>query len=776
MLLIDIGNTLRTGSRTGIQRVVRELGHGLKTADPGGTKLIAFDLGREAFVELTDPDLLRSGVALDAIPPASRRAFDLGAVGAGDMFLDIDSAWNEPLDRGALYPLLKARGVVLVSLHYDAIPVLFPELCHPDTVVRFAQHLAHQLTYSDHVLTISVRVDRDLKDIARRFAGRSVSSEVISLGADLASVAAPLSDVAFVAAFPELDGLRFMLGVGTVEPRKNHGLLLDAFDRLEAPDAGLVIVGRQGWMADEFMVRLKAHPAYGKRLFWHEGVEDACLRALYARAFVAVFPSLYEGFGLPAAEALGQGSATVCSDAGSLPEATAGHAELFPSGDEEALSAILARLYGDAAAHRHLRDKAAAYVAPAWERSVAHMRDVLGALASGARHELGAPLRQMVMLSIHPERLDLALSAARANLPFIDRIVVLTRRETKDAIAAVAGAHFPNPIILTDEAVAGGDIPRDHQARNSWLRKQLYRLDCIEANFLAADEDALALRPAAAEAYRQGGVHRGYVFLDDLGTWLAGSPQPTSFDRGVRNVWRLLREAGYPARGCASHMPQIVNKSLANVIFDRFVLDPEGPAYDEWSLYFNVAAQLFPTHFAFAHYATLGWPMRMGDWLPQITPDDPLFENYYPENYAAGGMFVGLDPLGDFEAKTARTLAALAQARHIETSHGQLALSVSAEGLAFAGGPVAAGKDNVRRILLINNDAEAVRGKLEYFLAEESGAPRGRETVHLGEVCWLPLLPPDRPGRYQLRFFLTLPSGARRETTAPLEVIADARQ
>ena len=167
--------------------------------------------------------------------------------------------------------------MVLVSLHYDAIPVLFPELCHPDTVIRFAQHLAHQLTYSDYVLTISARVDRDLKEIARRFAGRSVTSEVIPLGADLAAGAAPLSDVAFRAAFPELDGLRFMLGVGTVEPRKNHGLLLDAFDRLEAPDAGLVIVGRQGWMAEELIARLKAHPAYGKRLFWHEGLEDAGL-------------------------------------------------------------------------------------------------------------------------------------------------------------------------------------------------------------------------------------------------------------------------------------------------------------------------------------------------------------------------------------------------------------------------------------------------------------------------------------------------------------------
>ena len=109
-------------------------------------------------------------------------------------------------------------------------------------------------------------------------------------------------------------------------------------------------------------------------------------------------------------------------------------------------------------------------------------------------------------------------------------------------------------------------------------------------------------------------------------------------------------------------------------------------------------------------------------------PKRRLLENYYPENYATGGMFAGLDPLGDLATKTERTFAALAQARHIESGHGQLVLSVSAAGLAFAGGPVVAGKDNVRRILLINSDAEAVRGKLELFPRRgERRAPRRRD-------------------------------------------------
>ena len=117
-------------------------------------------------------------------------------------------------------------------------------------------------------------------------------------------------------------------------------------------------------------------------------------------------------------------------------------------------------------------------------------------------------------------------------------------------------------------------------------------LPCRRRGFARAPSARLApiIRPATA--------HTGYYFQEDMATWLAGSPTPTSFDRGMRNAWHALAEAAYPTRAYASHMPQIVNKSLANEIFDRFVTSRDAPAYDEWSLYFNVANQLYPRHFA----------------------------------------------------------------------------------------------------------------------------------------------------------------------------------
>jgi hypothetical protein len=222
-------------------------------------------------------------------------------------------------------------------------------------------------------------------------------------------------------------------------------------------------------------------------------------------------------------------------------------------------------------------------------------------------------------------------------------------------------------------------------------------------------------------------------------------------------------------------MPQLINKSLVNQIYARFIVEAGGAGVDEWSLYFNVAAQLYPSHFTFKPYAVLGWPMRMGDWLPQVTPAAPLFENYYPQNYEAGGMFASLDPLGDVEAKTARYLAALVQARQVECELGHLVLRVGPTGLSFAGGPVVAGNDNVCRVLLLNGatGASAVSGRIEMFLAEESGAPLGGESAVLGDACWLPLIPPERAGRYELSFFATLDSGARFEVRAPLEAVVD---
>lgn len=123
---------------------------------------------------------------------------------------------------------------------------------------------------------------------------------------------------------------RFVLAVGTVEPRKRYGLLLEAMGRLwqryrdSAPI--LVIAGQPGWQHAELTHRIEAAAAAGQAL-WYTDADDRLLRALYSTATLLVVPSLDEGFGLPAAEAMACGLPVLAADRGALPEIVgeAGH-------------------------------------------------------------------------------------------------------------------------------------------------------------------------------------------------------------------------------------------------------------------------------------------------------------------------------------------------------------------------------------------------------------------------------------------------------------------
>ena len=143
--------------------------------------------------------------------------------------------------------------------------------------------------------------------MSERGPATAAAVEVVALGADLVGARA--------AGAQELpDGLadaRYVLVVGTVEPRKNHAVLLDAFEQLARtdPDLHLVVVGRAGWNNDEVVARLRQHPLRGHRLHWFEGAGDELLGELYRAATVVAVPSITEGFGLPVIEALAVGRA-----------------------------------------------------------------------------------------------------------------------------------------------------------------------------------------------------------------------------------------------------------------------------------------------------------------------------------------------------------------------------------------------------------------------------------------------------------------------------------
>lgn len=139
----------------------------------------------------------------------------------------------------------------------------------------------------------------------------------------------------------------YILTVGTVQPRKNYQMLIRAFAPLAQQfPHHLAIAGGKGWLYDEMMQEVTRQGLAG-RVHFLGFVADADLPALYSGAALYVFPSLYEGFGLPILEAMGCGVPVIASNASSLPEVAGDAAVLLDPTDEAGWTAVMGQLLQD---------------------------------------------------------------------------------------------------------------------------------------------------------------------------------------------------------------------------------------------------------------------------------------------------------------------------------------------------------------------------------------------------------------------------------------------
>jgi glycosyltransferase involved in cell wall biosynthesis len=157
----------------------------------------------------------------------------------------------------------------------------------------------------------------------------------------------------------------YFVAVGTIEPRKNHLLLLNAWREMAqgvGPTPRLVIVGERGWENEQVVDMLERCPGIADRVWETHGRSDAGLRRLIANARGLLAPSFAEGFGLPLIEALGLGAPTVASDIPIFHE-VAGEAAIFRSPIDGVgwREAILALADADSGLSREARSRAASF-------------------------------------------------------------------------------------------------------------------------------------------------------------------------------------------------------------------------------------------------------------------------------------------------------------------------------------------------------------------------------------------------------------------------------
>lgn len=259
------------------------------------------------------------------------------------------------------------RAARVVSVH-DLTPVRFPAMSTADTL-RYPALVRRAVSRGAWV-----HVDAP-----------SVGEEVVAeLGADaervvavpLAPTPVPDADPARGRAMAGSD--RYVLALGTVEPRKGLPGLVRAFDAVVAqvPEAKLVVAGPDGWGADALSEAIAASPA-GDRVVRTGWVSPGDRAALLRGASVLAFPSVYEGFGLPPLEAMSVGTPVVTTDAGALRDTCAEGAAVVPVGDVEALAAALVRVLTDEAEADRLRHQGRAWVSRFdWDATVDGLVDL----------------------------------------------------------------------------------------------------------------------------------------------------------------------------------------------------------------------------------------------------------------------------------------------------------------------------------------------------------------------------------------------------------------
>ncbi len=152
---------------------------------------------------------------------------------------------------------------------------------------------------------------------------------------------------------------QFLLAVGSLQPRKNLVRLIRAYAKLRSESDDfthqLVIVGRKLWLADEIFTEV-SRQKWSKDVILTDYVKDEDLPALYRAADIFVYPSLFEGFGLPPLEAMACGTPVITSNTSSLPEVVGDAALLIDPSDEQDLAGALLKVVRDASLRSRMRE------------------------------------------------------------------------------------------------------------------------------------------------------------------------------------------------------------------------------------------------------------------------------------------------------------------------------------------------------------------------------------------------------------------------------------
>ncbi len=328
-------------------------------------------------------------LALETAAPVSQPAEpDFAALARpGDVVAMLGAIWYHPDYGGLIERSCHALGLRYAVLIHDLIPLRRPEWVDEGNARTFYDWFTSTIRLADHILSVSRATGDDVERYCAQHAlPLRARVQAIPMGTGF-SGGGPAREQERVeeGARPLPAPGSYVLIVSTIEARKNHLLLFHVWRRMVdelPPDQipTLVFAGRSGWMVEDLMLQLRRCNYLDGKIVWVKDPTDAELRRLYEGCQFTVYPSFFEGWGLPISESLVFGRPCVIANATSLPEAGGALARYFDPYCVSGAYEVIRRTIDDPAGLAAWREQIAREFRPTpWTETAAALLRFLGA-------------------------------------------------------------------------------------------------------------------------------------------------------------------------------------------------------------------------------------------------------------------------------------------------------------------------------------------------------------------------------------------------------------
>lgn len=380
-LYIDITNMISLEYLTGIQRVVQEVVSRLINNNRFEIELLNFDNQEDMFYIFNQNQFLEQYTSgeFKINSNKDKQYLKLEEMDKNSIFFDIDAVWNLKISRSFLYRKLKQLDIKIVTFVHDIIPITNPEYCHLDTVCKFMNYIGATICYADEILVSTEATREEIKKLMYKTNSKLLEIGVTWLGADFKKY--NKDEKLNYDIIREIEGKKYVLIVGTIEPRKNHKIVLEAFDKqLYEQGLTLVFVGRYGWNIDELKKEIENHEQKDRKFYHFDNANDITVDYLYRNAFLSIYPSFNEGFGLPIIEALERGCPVISSDCKVLKEVGKNYCQYFIQNNVDDLIQNIKKYHIDSELYNEWKNKISEFNPLSWDSVIKNIEAELDSI------------------------------------------------------------------------------------------------------------------------------------------------------------------------------------------------------------------------------------------------------------------------------------------------------------------------------------------------------------------------------------------------------------